>query len=183
MTNYCGLLLSTNVSSPLPIVLHKKIAQAVLHVCFATIALSNSAGKTYRTRASFTFGNVLDSVKRYFCRTSWSISSARVLDIPPSLAASTRALGNRLEDNTLNASPLLGSNVRDVRNFRRRINPPFPRDIPGAESSKVSSDSTDVGRTCCLSCLSPSLSLAVPPLFLFAPPPYLFAHSRVPMWK
>lgn len=106
-----------------------------------------------------------DSVKHLLVRVDRY--RARVLDIPPFLAASTRASGNRLEDNTLNASSLPGSNVRDVRNFRRRINPPFPRDIPGAESSKVSSDSTDVGRTCCLSCLSLSLSLAVP-LVLFS---------------
>lgn len=126
------------------------------------------------------------SVKRYFCRRIWSISSARGAFSSSICRHLSRcrpgASGNRLEDNTLNASPLPGSNVRDVRNFRRRINPPFPQDIPGAESSKVSSDSTDVGRTCCLSCLPLShavfLHLALSP----ARRPFR-SRFRALMWK
>jgi len=40
-----------------PVVFSQK--NCTIYICFATVTLSSSTDKTYWTRASFTFGNVL----------------------------------------------------------------------------------------------------------------------------
>lgn len=65
-----------------------------------------------------------------------------------------RASGNRLEDNTLNASPLPVRTFETSETSDGELILRFRGIFPEQSRSKVSSDSTDVGRTCCLSRLS-----------------------------